>query len=330
MPPASESIWKRRGRKALFWLIILQMIGVVAFIAAILVAEETRPSFIALYAPRQPLIAVAALALVLTPLTQRRVKVLAAAQLVLCLVVLFPVMGLHLGWSRTPEEKVIRIASYNVYFGKMNRPVLMEELAAIVRDVDILLIQAPHESMPAKLRERFADRRVEHFEDFVIISRLPIRELIKPKPIAEDVRAMYAGYVVEAEAGPLTVYNVHPFSPRHGLFSDEMDTNIDNREKQIDGAVEAAKANGAPYVIIGDTNLPPLSGIGRRRLTGLTDAFEQVGFGFGYTFPAKRPWMRIDRAFGSEGIRFLDFHVGPLGESDHRPIFVSFEVTKAR
>lgn len=321
-----------RARKALFWLIIFQMVALVATIAAIMIAEDTRLTFIALYAPRQPFIAVAVLALLLTPLLKpllaQRVKLLAGVQLVLCLVVLFPVMGLHLGWSRTPDGKPIRLASYNVYFGKLGRPALLDEIAAIVRDVDILFIQAPYGSLPENLSERIKDRRIEAYDDFIVISRLPIRELIKPKPFTEEVRAMYAGYVVETDSGPVTIYNVHPYSPRHGLFSEEMDSNIDAREKQIDAAVEAAKAGGDPFVIIGDTNLPPLSGIGRRRLAGLTDAFEEVGFGFGYTFPAKRRWMRIDRAFGSESIRFLDFKVGPLGTSDHRPIFVSFELER--
>lgn len=322
--PAPRSRWRR----ILFWLIVAQMVAVLAAIGAMLVAEDTRLTFIALYAPRLPLLGVTVLALALTPLTRRRVRALAAVQLALCLVVVFPVMGLHLGWSRKAEGKELRIASYNVYFGKMNRPALMQEIDDLVHDNDIMLIQAPHESMAARLRERFPDRRVEWFEDFVIVTRLPIRELIKPKPFTEDVHAMYAGYVFDTEAGPLVVYNVHPYSPRHGLFSDEMDTNIDNREKQIDAAVEAAKATAEPWILVGDTNLPPLSGIGRRRLSGLKDAFEDVGFGFGYTFPSKYPWMRIDRAFGSDAIRFLDFEIGRRGESDHRSISFGFEIKK--
>lgn len=325
-----EPSWKRRGRALLFWLVVLQMVGVVVFIGGLCLAEDTRPTFILLYAPRQPLLLAAGVALLAVPFTRRRVKLLGGLQLALCLVVLFPVLGLHLGWSRAPKGKVIRVASYNVYFGKMNRPVLMDELAEIVRNVDVLLIQAPHESMPEKLRQRFSDRNVEHYEDFVIITRYKIRELSKPKAISEDVRAMYASYVLETEDGPLGVFNVHPFSPRHALFTDEMNDNIANRERQIEGAVEAAKADGGPFVVIGDTNLPPFSAIGRRHFAGLTDAFEDVGFGFGYTFPAKRRWLRLDRAFGSEGIRFLDFRIGPLGESDHRPIFVDFELTKPR
>ena len=68
-----------------------------------------------------------------------------------------------------------------------------------------------------------------------------------------------------------------------------------------------------------------MSGIARKSFEGLKDSFAEAGFGFGYTFPAKRPWMRIDRAFG-RGVRFTGSRVGPLGASDHRPIFVDLEV----
>ena len=79
-------------------------------------------------------------------------------------------------------------------------------------------------------------------------------------------------------------------------------------------------------MIAGDTNLPTWSVLARRELSGFADAFEEAGSGFGYTFPAKRPWMRIDRVFGGPGIRFVGARVGDRGASDHRPLFVELEL----
>jgi endonuclease/exonuclease/phosphatase family metal-dependent hydrolase len=81
-----------------------------------------------------------------------------------------------------------------------------------------------------------------------------------------------------------------------------------------------------PFVIAGDTNLPPGSAIARRRFAGLHDAFADVGNGFGFTFPAKRPWMRIDRFLAASGVRFLAIRTEPLGPSDHRAVEAEIEL----
>jgi endonuclease/exonuclease/phosphatase family metal-dependent hydrolase len=138
---------------------------------------------------------------------------------------------------------------------------------------------------------------------------------------------MFVKYVIDAPGGALRVVNVHAYSPRHALFGDrEPDRNIAQREGQIAAAVAAARDDVPPFVIGGDTNLPALSAVGRRHFAGMTDAFDDVGFGFGYTFPASRPWMRIDRVLGGRGIRFGDVRVGARGASDHRPLFVDLEL----
>jgi endonuclease/exonuclease/phosphatase (EEP) superfamily protein YafD len=138
-------------------------------------------------------------------------------------------------------------------------------------------------------------------------------------------------YVIDTPYGALRVYNVHPVTPRQALVGDkDSGENISTREMQIAKAVEAARSDPPPFVLVGDTNLPPWSAIGRRRVGKLEEAWSEVGFGFGYTFPAKRPWMRIDRAFASDDVRFLDMRVAPRGASDHRAIFVDFELTDGR
>jgi endonuclease/exonuclease/phosphatase (EEP) superfamily protein YafD len=321
-----EARWKQIGRRLLFLAIALQLVGVAVFVIAIIIGEATYPTFLALYAPRQPLLVVSVAALLVTPLMRRRVKVLLPVQIVVCSVVLFPVMGFNVGAPPRAND-VVRLATYNVYFGKLGRPKLLDELAAM--DVDILLIQAAYDSMPAKLRERFPDRHIHSFEDFIIVTRLPLSAVATPKPLDDGTSSMFVKYVIDTPRGRIGLYNVHPFSPRYALTGDDpMDRNIEHREAQIAAVIRAAQADGPPFLIVGDTNLPGLSSIKRRWLVGLQDAFEEVGFGFGYTFPAKRPWMRIDRALGSDDIHFIDSRVGPQGNSDHLPLFVEFELVE--
>jgi len=325
---STESVGRRRLRRILYWAIILQLVGIVVFIAALLIGERSRLSLILLYLPRQPLLVGAILGAVLAPLTKRNVRVLVALQVVAALVVLFPVMGFKLGGSGKSDFPV-RLATYNVYFGKLSRPALLDEIAAM--PADIILLQATYDSMGDRVKERFPERSIHHEDDFILITRYKITSVDIPPPLADGSAPKFVGYVLETDAGPLRVFNVHPFSPRHALFEDEQtNDNIRHREEQIAAVVAAAKRPGPPFVIAGDTNLPALSSMGRRYLGDLHDAFDDVGFGLGYTFPAKRPWMRIDRALAKDGVRFVDVRVGKLGASDHRPVFIDFDVESHR
>lgn len=304
---------------------MLQAVGVAAFVFALLVGERTHATLVALYAPRQPLLVVTVVGAVCAALLRRRA--LCAIQGVLCFVVLVPVMGLQAALPTSPRSAAhtIRLATYNVYFGKLGRPQLLDEIAAM--QVDIVLLQATYGSIGDRLRERLPDRTIRQDDELVIVSRFPILEVEVPEPLAGDVKAMFVGYLLQTPAGPLRVYGIHPFSPRSAFDRDKAwTTDVAQREAQVAAVIAASRRPGPPFVIAGDTNLPGLSAVKRRYFGELNDAFDQAGLGLGYTFPARRPWMRIDRVLSGPGVRFVDVHVGPQGASDHRPLFAELEI----
>ncbi len=314
------AVWRRR----LFWGIVLELAAVTMFLVVLLVGEHSRLSLISLYLPRLPLLLAAAVGGSLAPFTRRRVRVLLAAHGILFLVVLFPVMGMTVATSRRLERPVT-LATHNAFFGKGGRPALLDEIAAM--PADIILIQEAFASLGDRLRERLPERTIRQDGEFLLITRLPLRTVDVPPPLPDGTPAMFVKYVLETPRGALRIVSVHPYSPRHALFdNEETEENIAHRTAQIGAAVLAARSDVPPFIVAGDTNLPAMSAIGRRHFDGLTDAFSDVGFGFGYTFPAKRPWMRIDRVLGSDGVRFADVRVGPRGQSDHLPLFASFEI----
>lgn len=281
-----------------------------------------------LYAPRLPVLALTVLAGVLALLMGRYARVLAPLQLLVCLVVLFPVMGFRAGRPRA-SALPIRLVTYNVYYGKLDRASLVDEIAAM--RADIILLQAAYVSMDAHLKERLPERSIHEAGEFLLLTRFPIAEAEIPPRLPDGTLAQFVRYVLETDAGPLRVFNIHPFSPRSALFDARApDESTRRREEQVDAVVRAARAESTPFVIAGDTNLPVLSSIARRSFRDMHDAFDDVGFGFGYTFPARRPWMRIDRALASRHVRFVDARVGGLGASDHRPLFVDFELGSGR
>lgn len=315
----------QRWRRLLFWAIVLQIAAVTTFLSFLLLGEHSRLSLICLYLPRHPLLLASVVGFALAPLTHRRVRALMMTESVLSLIVLFPVMGFHVGTGGSVERPVT-VATYNVFFGKGGRPALLDEIAQM--PADIILIQEAFASLGEKLRERLpAAKNVRQDGEFLILSRFTIRSVEVPGPLADGTPPMFVKYVIETPHGPLRVVNMHAFSPRHALFDNtETSTNIAQRDAQVAGAVMAARSDVPPFILAGDTNLPALSAIARRHFDGLTDAFAEVGLGFGYTFPAKRRWMRIDRVLGSRDIRFAAAHVGPRGTSDHLPFFVSLEM----
>jgi vancomycin resistance protein VanJ len=309
----------------LYWGIVLEIAAVLLFILVLLLGEQSRTTLIVLYLPRVPLLVAAVAGGLLAPLTRRRVRLLVPIQIAVCLVVLFPVMGLDVAMPHHAQQP-IHLATYNTFFGKGGRPLLIDELAAM--PVDVMVLQAGFGSLGAKLRERLPDRTIRQDGEFVLASKFPVRTVEVPPALPDGTPSMFVKYVIETTSGALRVYSVHTYSPRHALFGDhEPGNDIAQREGQIAAAVAAARNDIPPFVIAGDTNLPALSAIARRHFSGLTDAFADVGLGFGYTFPTKKPWMRIDRVLGSDGVRFADIRVGPLGASDHRPLFVDLELT---
>jgi endonuclease/exonuclease/phosphatase (EEP) superfamily protein YafD len=324
----SSASKKARLHRMAYWAVLLQWAAIVAFLAALFVGESWRLTLILLYLPRQPFLVLALLGFVAVYYARRRKKLLLGGQIVALLVVLFPVMGLSTGHARkATTDHPIHLFSYNIYFGKLSRAGLLSEIAA--SDADIVLLQATYDSILKSVKDRFPDRYANRVDDFVLVSKFKIRSVDEPPPLPDGELPKFVGYVLETPAGPLRVYNVHPFSPRHALFEDrDADLNLQHRDEQFAAAIAAARNESLPTIVVGDTNLPPGSAIARRNLGPLKDAFEQTSFGFGYTFPSKRTWMRIDRAFAKEeDIHFLDFRVGDKGASDHRPIYVDFELT---
>jgi endonuclease/exonuclease/phosphatase (EEP) superfamily protein YafD len=116
------------------------------------------------------------------------------------------------------------------------------------------------------------------------------------------------------------------------LFSSDsavFQANSGLRTLQVQSFSAAAQGETDPVVIAGDTNLPGLSYVFHRYLSGYQDGFTKAGWGFGYTFPADRhPWMRIDRILSSDALRFVGFEVGKSRASDHHCVVADLQVRR--
>jgi vancomycin resistance protein VanJ len=251
---------------------------------------------------------------------------------------LFPIMGLELGLGRAlggaagaqrTGEPRLRILSYNAAGGPVP-----EAFVAVIRAArpDILLVQEWQDRLEPALLPELAGFHRHRLGQFWVASRFPIEDVYFPPMIHLPDRpprsSRFVRYRLQSPLGPLHVLNVHPASPREELVNmTSLEASSRLRLRQAENIASEAGRSPVPVIIAGDTNLPVGSWILRRTLGRYQDGFEAAGRGFGHTYPARRPWLRIDRIMADDRLRFVSFHVlGNAQASDH--LAVSAELTR--
>jgi endonuclease/exonuclease/phosphatase (EEP) superfamily protein YafD len=346
---------RRAGARLLQWLarctrwlaLAYPIVLLLLVLGLYLIGESWWVTGAALYVPRVVYLApIPFLALGLVILRERRLLWTQAAALVIAVV---PLMGLTFSvpsWfaKGTPRLKIVSLNANTGYFGYDNIAAALEAL-----DADIILIQ--EYPWADKLSERLGKRyaHVEKANQFLIASRHPITKSTDPDRIpyySKQRSPRFMRHLVETTLGPIALYNVHPVSPRGVMNVHEMRSafhqlrtgkifavdpaesfqgNSGLRVLQIEAVGRMASQETVPVVMAGDFNLPGLSAVFRRHLSRYQDGFREAGSGFGYTFSAKYPLMRLDRILASDEFRFVSFRVGCPNISDHLCVIAELE-----
>ncbi|GAB1823523.1 teicoplanin resistance protein VanJ [Herbidospora sp. RD11066] len=143
----------------------------------------------------------------------------------------------------------------------------------------------------------------------------PLADTIPAAAKSADTRALRA--TVATEHGPLGVYVAHLGSvrvfPRNGFWTD-------SRDRGARALAEAVAADeNERLVVLGDLN----GTTNDRAFAGLTahlrPVHDEVGHGFGFTFPAAFPVARIDQIL-VRGVQPKSSWVLPATGSDHLPV----------
>jgi len=256
------------------------------------------------------------------------------AQAGAALLVLFPLMGLELNLRRPKgADGPIRLLSYNVARGRLDPELLLREIDA--RDANVVLLQEAHSRRAEVVRAHFAGWNVHQYDEFLLATRFEIREVTKPPRLPGGQFPRFMRYLLGTPLGEVEVVHLHPISPREALNELRSEgapterararfpANANLRTRQVAAAAAVARASTRPLIVAGDTNLPGLSRTLSRELGHLQDGFSLMGRGFGYTFPAHHPWMRIDRVLASHRLRFTRFETGAGQGSDHLSVFAT-------
>lgn len=332
--------------KTLRWVTVVSayvyLAAVVAFTVFVRVyATDSWFGAVALYAPRHVfLLPIPCLALGLVLGKCRHVLWTQALTLG---VVLFPLMGLTLPGPPVYAlgSPTLRVLSFNIDSGYSGVPRILDQITRIEADVVALQeAKGATEELKVALARRY--RYVEERPYSLVASRFPIVEATEHEKIAIGDwprSGRFQRHVLLLPSGQrVAFYNVHPISPRgalniyrfrhafHAFRTGQavnhenvaaLEYNVQLRRLQVEGVSRLARAEPGPVILAGDFNLPYLSQVFHSNLGVFQDGFRVAGAGFGYTFPARFPWMRLDRVLASYQLRIVDFDVDCAGLSDH-------------
>lgn len=266
------------------------------------------------------------------------------------LLLLFPLLGLSLstGGGAGDGRPRLRVLSFNVNSGHGGQELIAQEIERHAPDW-VLLQESDfgREKLLELLKEKYPFVVVS--TQFVTASRHPIVETTEPErlPYGDKLRSpRFLRHVIESPLGRVAVYNVHPLSPRESLAAvrgqglreeirsgrllsganrQVVEDNVGLRRLQVEAIGRAVRAETLPTIVAGDTNLPQGSALLARNWGQLQDGFVEAGSGFGYTFPTRLPFLRIDRILASSELEFVSFEVDCGAASDHRCVVAELE-----
>lgn len=256
--------------------------------------------------------------------------------------VLGPVMGLKLGLGESGTGR-LRVMSYNIKdYVALKRPGGFAALAweIALHDADIVVMQDAdnvaelYRDDPKRLAGMFGARQVVSSGQFLIASRLPLRNCRDGDVSFPGERHHYQRCMVAAAGKEFELFNVHLLTPRAGLNAtrherlggiDEWQENVASRMFQARVLARDAAAVRHPVLLMGDLNAPEHSPVVRALLgAGLRSAWATAGAGYGYTHGhSLRPhisFARIDHVLAGPGFAIAGAQVGGKDASEHRPV----------
>jgi vancomycin resistance protein VanJ len=300
--------------------------------AARLFAERFWWSTLLLYLPQ---VVFAAPAVVTLPVALRKTdgRALLAALAALA-VVAGPMMGFNLPSSAPmPSASLprVRLLEYNIQGGIAGWYLIRRQVEQFRPDVVIF----------AEARGWGLDQRIQRGleevlpgwshgtgGDVFVASRWPIvEEAAAPLGISEERKKVRV--VVEAPFGRFNVIGVHFWTAVHGetlvhhrgRVPDYLHRTGQVRLTQARDLIRWTKTLEGPLLLAGDLNTPPAGRIYDALTERFGDSFAERGKGWGFTYPARLPLLRIDYIFHSPEWAVTECRVGGAPGSDHRPLF---------
>jgi endonuclease/exonuclease/phosphatase (EEP) superfamily protein YafD len=314
----------RRGGcvPALLTVLALLSVAAVAIIERY-PGEDSWVGALLVYAPQIQWLVPPAIALLVT-LGARRWE-LVALNFLVTTCTLFTPAGFEVNNYAAPEagQPVVRVVTWNVY-GR-TEDVELVRTRLLSWDADIVCLQEARREIFADLLPGYESARAGDLRVFVR-GRITHHEAILSN---RDPRRYNLLVEAQTQSGAVSVLAVHlPRSPRARSvprqlepLADYVRASVAQREREF-GIIHELLPPDGPLIVAGDMNTPPTSRYWRSLRAELTDAFDERGRGFGYTYAwrQKLALLRIDYIWTGGGAEPLRCWTAAAAPSDHHPV----------
>lgn len=262
--------------------------------------------------------------------------------------VLGPLMGLCLplsaGWAGRGGQP-LRVMTYNIHSGLMDPAGILNQVRAARPDV-VLFVEAyiwinQHPEVTAlynDVQREMGDQPPFHQNQFFLASRYPIEGAEIAFADEKSVQGMSA--TLRLPSGPVRLYGVHL---GHDTVSGRIRTLLgrvlrrpgmsatggeqEERNRAVQQLHDRIRAETGPLLVMGDFNAPPEGPVYSSVADRLQNAFQEGGTGWGYTFPALFPVVRIDQILASRDWQVRRCWVGRRPGSHHRPVIADLALS---
>ncbi|MDA0590623.1 MAG: endonuclease/exonuclease/phosphatase family protein [Planctomycetota bacterium] len=335
-----EEKQQRRFSRWTLWASVLNVLFTMALVVSMLeVSENWWLTGTLIFVPQLPLLIPSICLLVASLVFNIRAALLNVACLGL---VLFSLCGA--GFSMKAFDEVpnsarnIRVLSCNVQNFQPDFSKVMREVSRA--KPDIVAFQEARDTPPEMLTQFLKGWHFQHVGEFWVGSRWPINLVGSCGTTPYDNRLTALKVQVETPNGPVVLSNVHLMTARRGLANLSLASIVSGEgpaavEHHAFLRYEEARqtrqfidksGDDVPHLIVGDFNMPATSNILDEHFGSFRNAFDEAGFGFGYTAPCRpvrfwipnTPWLRIDHVLSSNHFEPLQCSIGELNGSDHR------------
>ena len=240
-------------------------------------------------------------------------------------------------WLNVPEDaRSIRVLSFNMLSSNVAYDAVIELIRE--QEPDIIAMQELSVGMSIALNENLADiypyQEVYAWNDprgMGIWSRYPLTE--GPWRTDHAWERWVHSAIVDIEGQPLFLFNVHLW-PTGTLDKEQFARALMIQEEQAQELNTLISESEIPVLVVGDFNSSPTNETHAILDQELDDAWRQVGFGPGFTFPAPgtfNSWvprfLRIDYFWTKGSITPLKVQVlSQSAGSDHLPLLGEFAI----